>query len=225
MIDSIFDIIEKYHLEFLQGLWVTFQLCFFTWIIGIALGGFLGYISSTQDKFLGFFLKATAFIVSGVPILVFLFWLHYPAQTFLNIVVNPFFTALIMLAIINTFAVMEIVRNGLKNLPKQYVEVAKLCGLSKSKTFFKIELPILLRHILPSLIVAQVNIIHLSLFASLISVNEIFRVAQRIIAIEYKPVEIYTALGIFFLIINLPILGLAKYVNHKFTKYTQITND
>lgn len=51
--------------------------------------------------------------------------------------------------------------------------------------------------------------LHTTLFASLISVEEIFRVAQRINAKIYKPVEIYTALGVFFLLVCLPLNGFA----------------
>jgi ABC-type amino acid transport system permease subunit len=59
--------------------------------------------------------------------------------------------------------------------------------------------------------------LQLTLFASLISVEEIFRVAQRINATIYQPVEIYTALAIFFLIICLPLNGLAIYLKKKYT--------
>ena len=62
--------------------------------------------------------------------------------------------------------------------------------------------------------------LHTTLFASLISVEEIFRVAQRINAQIYKPVEIYTALGIFFLAISLPLNGLALWLPERFTRNT-----
>ena len=123
-----------------------------------------------------------------------------------------------MLSIINVIAVAEIVRNGILNVPKQYLEIAKLCGINKRKRILKIELPLIFRHILPPTLMAQVNILHMSLFASLISVNELFRVSQRVIALEYKPVEIYTALGVFFLIISLPINGLALYLKKRFIR-------
>ena len=55
-----------------------------------------------------------------------------------------------------------------------------------------------------------------TLFASLISVDEIFRVAQRINAVEYKPVEVYTALALFFLLVCLPLNGVALLLRHRF---------
>ncbi len=64
----------------------------------------------------------------------------------------------------------------------------------------------------------QVGMLQATLFASLISVNEIFRVAQQINSVIYKPVEIYTALGILFLAICLPMNGLALWLRQQFTR-------
>jgi polar amino acid transport system permease protein len=202
---DVFEIIYKYREAFGSGLLVTLNLCLITWITGLIVGGALGILSVKWKRAIGIPVKAFSFFLSGIPILVFLYWLHYPAQTLLHIVVKPFYTAATMLTILNIFAVSDIVRNGIENLPNQYIEVAKICGLNNKKRLFKIELPLIFRHIFPPLLITQVNMLHISLFASLISVEEIFRVTQRVISIEYKPVEIYTALGIFFLLISLPL--------------------
>lgn len=217
MLQDIFDIVIKNNEGFLKGLFVTFQICFIVWLNGLALGILVGYFSS-KYKTLKTIIKTLSFVLSGVPVLVFLFWLHYPAQSFLDISVDPFYTAVFMLSLLNIIAVSEIVNNGINNLPNQYIEVAKVCGMNSKDIFTKIQLPLIARHILPSLLTAQVNTLHLSLFASLISVEEIFRVSQRIISIEYKPVEVYTALGIFFLIVSLPINGFAIYLKKKYNR-------
>jgi ABC-type amino acid transport system permease subunit len=81
-----------------------------------------------------------------------------------------------------------------------------------------IQLPLIFRQVLPGLLLLQVMMLHTTLFASLISVEEIFRVAQRINAQIYRPVEIYTALGVFFLMVSLPINGFALWFKAKFTR-------
>lgn len=217
MVNDIFDIVIKHRQGFISGLSVTFQICLLVWTIGIFIGSLLGVLSS-KWKVVNVATKAFSLLLSGIPVLVFLFWLHYPAQKYFGISVNPFFTAVLMLSILNTFAVSEIVKNGIINIPSQYLEVAKICGINYKKRFIKIEIPLFLRHVIPSLLMIQVNMLHLTLFASLISVEEIFRISQRVISIEYKPVEIYTALGIFFLIVSLPINGFAMYLKHRFSR-------
>ena len=176
--ESVFEIIFKYKDAFASGLFVTLKLCLITWVTGLLIGGLFGVLSAKWKKSIGLPIRTISFVLSGIPILVFLFWLHYPAQSMLNIVVDPFYTAAAMLTILNIFAVSDIVRGGIINLPNQYIEVAKISGLSNKKRLLKIEFPLIFRHIFPSLLITQVNMLHMTLFASLISVGEIFRVAQ-----------------------------------------------
>lgn len=218
MIETTFDLIIEYRKAFAQGLLITTKLVVLSWFLGIIIGTLIGVLSSKKRNIFGIPFQFFSIIITSVPVLVFLFWLHYPAQSFFNISVEPFYTAMFMLSVINVISVAEIVKNGIQNVPKQYLEIAKLCRINRRKRILKIELPLIFRHILPSILMAQVNILHMSLFASLISVGEIFRVSQRVIALEYKPVEIYTALGVFFLIISLPINGLALYLKKKYTR-------
>jgi His/Glu/Gln/Arg/opine family amino acid ABC transporter permease subunit len=207
----------KYKSAFLGGIWVTFKICTVTWVTGMLLGAILGFAAS-KSKIMDNILRLLSFLVSGIPVLVFLFWLHYPAQSMLGISVDPFYTATFMLSLLNTLTISMIVKTGLINIPSQFIEVAQLCAMNSKRIFFKIEMPLVLRHIIPSILFSQVNILHTSLFASLISVEEIFRISQRVIAIEYKPVEVYTALGVFFLCVSLPVNGLAIYLKNKFTR-------
>jgi ABC-type amino acid transport system permease subunit len=133
-------------------------------------------------------------------------------------VIDPFYTATFTFALLNIIGVAGIVREALGDFPQQYLTAARVCGLSPKQTWFKIQLPILFRMTLPALLMLQVSMLHLTLFSSLISVEELFRVAQRINAQIYKPVEIYTALGVFFLAVCVPINGLAVWLKRRFTR-------
>lgn len=215
---SILDIIITYRAGLLSGLLVTLKLCLIIWSSGIIVGTLLGYLGRRFQVGIGSSLSSVSFILSGIPVLILLFWLHYPLQALLNISINPFYTAAFALSIINIITVADIVRTALTNFPDQYRLAAKVCGLTNKETFLKIEFPIILRQIIPTVLSAQVNMLQLTLFASLISVEEIFRVAQRINALVYKPIEIYTALAIFFLIICLPLNGLALWLKTIYTR-------
>ncbi len=215
---SVINIIITYREGLLAGLLVTLKLCLIIWSSGILLGTVLGYLGSKYRKDVGGLSSLASFLLSGVPVLIILFWLHYPLQAILNISIDPFYTAVIALSIINIFAVADLVRTALINFPKQYSLAATVCGLTQREIFIKIKFPIILRQIIPTILNLQVSMLQLTIFASFISVEEIFRVAQRINAIIYKPIEIYTALAIFFLIICLPLNGLAIWLKNKYTR-------
>lgn len=218
MLAEVFSILWTYRQGFLSGLKVTIQLALIIWICGIIIGSFLGWLGARYRFTVGLPCRVISFILSGVPVLVFLFWLHYPAQSVFDLAIDPFYTSALTFTIINIFAISDLVRVHVLEFPQQYILAAQVCGLTPQQTILRIQLPIILRHILPSLLMLQVTMLHFTLFASLISVEEIFRVAQRINSAIYKPIEIYSALGIFFLAVSLPINGLALFIKHRFTR-------
>lgn len=201
-------ILTRYAGEFLVGLSGSFKLVAIIWCAGLFVGGALGILAARRVT-IGWSLRAIAFILSGLPALVLLFWLHYPLQEALGIVVDPFLTAAATFSLINIFGVAEIVRGGLTLFPRQYLEAAQACGLSRSQATRHIEIPIVLRDILSPLLNLQVIMLQSTLFASFIGVNEIFRSVQRVNAEVQKPIIVYSTLAIFLLIVSLPINAVA----------------
>jgi ABC-type amino acid transport system permease subunit len=215
---STFDVLVNYREGLLQGLAVTLKMSFLIWTVGIVLGTAFGVAGAHWPRLVGLGVRVGAFILSGAPILVFLFWLNYPLQAMLRIVVDPFVTAVTTLSIINVFMVADQIFAVIRDFPEQYLVAARVCGLPSRTTFWQIQIPILLRQAIPGLLNLQIAMLQSTIFASLISVDEIFRVAQRINAQAYRPVEIYTALALFFLAICLPVNGLAIWLRSRFTR-------
>lgn len=215
---SVLDILINYHIAFLQGLAVTLQLCGVIWTIGLSGGIALGVVGAQRPQSWGKAIQWTSFGFSAIPALVILFWLHYPAQAMFNVVIDPFYTAALTLSLVNLFGVGEVVRQAVSDFPAQYITAGRVSGMNTYEIVRYVQLPILFRQLLPTLMILQVGILHMSLFASLISVEEIFRVAQRINSIIYRPIEIYTALALFFLGVCLPINLLAAWLKKSFTR-------
>jgi polar amino acid transport system permease protein len=215
---GVTEILYHYREGLLDGLGVTLKLCLIIWGVGISAGWVLGWAGARWHGPIGWTSRAFSFVLSGIPILVLLFWMHYPMQALLNVVIDPFITAAFTLTLVNLFSVADIVRGALRDFPAEYVTAAKVCGLSRAQTAIHIEAPLILRSALPSLVFLQVAMLQATLFASLISVNEIFRTAQRINAEIYRPVQVYTTLAIFFLAICLPLNGAALLLRQRFTR-------
>jgi His/Glu/Gln/Arg/opine family amino acid ABC transporter permease subunit len=212
------EIVIAYRHEFLHGLTVTVQLCAIIWSVGIFAGVLLGAAGARWKLVVGAPSRFISFALSGIPVLVLLFWMYYPLQYLLGVDINPFPTAAATLCIINTFLVADQVRGVLNDFPLQYILAARACGLDERRTLWAIQLPIIFRQVIPNLLFIQVGMLQATLFASLISVNEIFREAQRINALVYRPVEIYSALALFFLAVCLPLHGLAQWLKIRYTR-------
>lgn len=214
---GFFELIWKYRQAFVVGLSITLKICLIVWLAGLVLGFALGFLAY-KKRWMSFPLNWTSNLVAALPVIVFLFWMHYPLQAMLGVVIDPFITSVITFSIVNVLGVANIFRTAMAEMPTQYLTAAKTLGIPHKTTVRRIQLPLIFRSVTPPLITLQINILQISLFSSFIGVEDIFRMAQRINAIAYKPVEIYTALGLFFVIICLPINILARYLNRKYTR-------
>lgn len=213
---SALQILWQYREAFESGFLVTLQLVVFTAVIGTLIGIALERVCDKAGRSLQYIADAAAFSVSAIPSLVILFWLYYPAQTLLGVSVSPFWTALAALTLMNSFAVYRIVADAVKDFPKQFIATAQVSGLTRAQTARYIQGPLLLRATLPRWIDQQVVILQTSVFASLISVEEVFRAAQRINSVMYQPVIIYTAMALLFLVTAGSAMYLARYFRTKF---------
>lgn len=214
---SVFDILINYSPTLLGGLWVTIELFVSVSVLGIVFGVIFGSLGARYPT-AGVTVRIGSFLIAGIPLLVLLFWFYYPLQSILNISVDPFLTAMVVLAIVDIAAIAELVRGVLADFPKQYVVVAQMAGLSNNEIFKEIQFPMIFRQAIPSLLTTQLYILQATLFASLIAVPELFRVAQNINAVIYKPVEIYTSLAIFFMLILVPLNYLAYVLRQRLTR-------
>lgn len=215
---TVWDILARHGPELLNGLQVTLALCLICWSTSFLVGGLIGFAGARSPTAIGIPLRAVSALLAGVPPIVFLFWLYYPAQAVFNIVVDPFITAATAISIMGAFLVADAVRGIIADFPNQFVIAARVCGFSEREILTRITLPIAFRSFLPSALLIVVTLFQMTLFSSFISVNEIFRTAQQINSIEYRPIEVFTALAVFCMGVTLPLYGLAQFFRLRYTR-------
>lgn len=214
---SFIEILINYKQAFLSGLGVTLRLCAIVWLLGILVGTLLGVIGA-KFKYARHVLRVISVLLSGVPIIVLLYWMYYPMQQSLAIDVDAFTVAAIAFTIVNVFLVSDLVRVAIIELPKQYITSAKVSGLSDSTILRKIQIPLIFKQVLGPVMIIQIAVLHNSIFASLINVDDIFRQIQRVNAMVYKPIELYSALALFFIVVTVPLTLAAEYVKRKYSR-------
>ena len=204
----------RYYPALLGGALTTLELAVIAWTGGLILGTVMGvWRASLQRRSSQGGLAVFALGISSIPVMVYLLWAYYPLQAALGVSIRPFLTAATVFTLYNAFAVAEAVRGAIIDLPRAYEMAARATGLPRGLYVRTIVVPLALRAALPSYLVSQVATLHLTLFASLISVDELFRVTQRINAIEYDAVGIFSLLGFFYFVISFPLLALARTAN------------
>lgn len=212
----MFEVLVQHHTLLLKGFSTTLLLLGAVMVIGIPLGILAGIVGGRYSNGFGKVIEALKFLTKIVPVLVLLFWLHFPLQALLGVVIDPFITTVIALGFVNTVAVAYIVKSDLLLLPKAYREAGLTLGMTKWQVVRHIELPIMTKRTLPEILHTQATMLEYTLFASLISVQELFRVTQSINSMIYDPIAVYSLLVLFFVIILAPIHLTINFLKKKY---------
>jgi His/Glu/Gln/Arg/opine family amino acid ABC transporter permease subunit len=201
------SLIVRYHQALLGGALVSLELAGIAWTAGLVFGTLLGIWRASYGR--GLRRSSIALFslsASSIPVMVYLLWCHYPLQTLLGISVRPFITAAVVFTVYNTLTISEVVRSAVEDLALAFSQAAVATGVPRGVYVRYIMLPLALRAALPGYLVSQVGVLHMTLFASLISVDELFRVTQRINAIEYNAVGVFSLLALFYFVLSFPLM-------------------
>jgi polar amino acid transport system permease protein len=149
-------------------------------------------------------------LIRSIPLLPMLFWVFYGLPLIfksmgLNIPIDPFWGAIITLAISDSAFTAEIYRSGIQSIARGQTEAAQTIGLTYWQTMRHVIMPQAIRRILPPLANQFIYIVKMSAFASVIGMQELTRRANELVVTEYRPLEIYSLLILEYLVLVLVI--------------------
>ncbi|MEI6498924.1 MAG: amino acid ABC transporter permease [bacterium] len=212
------NVIFQYKYVFIQGAATTLWLTFLVIVFGTILGVLIGLMRRSSAPFIPVIAKIYIELFRAFPILVLLIWLYYVSPILLGIQFSPFNTALIALLINLAAFVAETVRAAIESIPKNQFESGATLGLNSMQTMIYIILPQAMKNMLPNLLGLYVNQLKNSSLASVIAVNEVLHRANSMISNTYRPLEIYTAVAMTYLILIIPFSLLASWVEKNISK-------
>ncbi len=158
--------------------------------------------------------------IRSIPLLPMLFWVFYGLPIIfksmgLNIPIDPFWGAIITLAVSDSAFTAEIYRSGIQSIAKGQKEAAQTIGLNYAQTMRYVILPQAIRRILPPLANQFIYIVKMSAFASVIGMQELTRRANELVVTEYIPLEIYSLLIVEYLILVLVISAGVRWLERR----------
>lgn len=159
-------------------------------------------------------------LVRSIPLLPMLFWVFYGLPIIfremgLNVPIDPFWGAIITLALSDSAFTAEIYRAGIQSIAKGQTEAAQTIGLNYLQTMRYVILPQAIRRILPPLANQFIYIVKMSAFASVIGMQELTRRANELVVTEYRPLEIYSLLILEYLILVLIISAGVRWLERR----------
>lgn len=171
----------KNFIRLLEGLGLTLGISFFSLLFSLFLGTLLGLLMTHKNKIIHFICQFYLEIIRIVPLLVWLFALYFGLATWFNLHLSAFWVCVLVFSLWGTAEMGDLVRGALQSISPHQRETAMALGLNKRLIFFKIEVPQMLKMLLPSTINLLTRMIKTTALGALIGVIEVVKVGQQII--------------------------------------------
>lgn len=202
------DLMSRYGLRFLDGVWVTLQLVGLSVFLGVLLAVPLALARVEGGKLLQRSAWTYSYFFRGTPLLAQTFLVYYGAGQFREPLTDiglwwffrDAFNCAVFTFTLNTAAYQsEILRGGIQSLPAGQMEAAQALGLSRVLAYRKIILPQALAIGLRPLGNELVLMIKASAIASVITVYDLMGVTRLAFSRSYD-MEVYLWAAVLYLL-------------------------
>lgn len=206
-----FPFIGQTFLQLLGGIPLTLKLTAVAFVIASILAVLIAIIRTRQipvlDQIVGFYV----FVLRGTPLLVQIFLIYYGLGQFRptlqslglwQFLRDPYWCSILALALNSSAYASEVLRGGLRSVPVREVETARAYGMSGLLLYRRIILPIAIRRALPGYGNELILMVKATSLTSTVTLMEVTGIAAKLIASSYRPVEVFIAAGVIYLVIN-----------------------
>jgi polar amino acid transport system permease protein len=191
-----------------SGALTTLWLSMLAVACGFFAGVFLYTLSVSHNRVLASAARVYVSVFRGTPVLAQLLVFYYvPSALGLDL---PGITAAAIGLSLNTAAYQsQILGAGFRAIPHGQIEAAVTFNLSRRQVLWHIEIPQVVRLTLPALVSEMIDIVKASAVVSVISVIDLMRVGQQLASSTYRPLEVYSLVACFYLVITTLLYGAA----------------
>lgn len=164
-----------------HGLWLTVQISFISVGLSIVFGTLFGLAMRSRAKAVRWLCRFYLELMRIVPILVWLFVLHFGFSTWTGIHMDALWVCVWVFTLWGTAECGDLVRGALASIEPHQRESARALALTPGQIFLYIEAPQALRRVLPGMINLFTRMVKTTSLAALIGVVELIKVGQQLI--------------------------------------------
>ena len=209
----------------LEGALLTAQLTAASVLLGLLIALPLSLMRASTVTALSQSVLLYTFAFRGTPLLVQLFLIYYGASQIelirssfaWEVLKEPFWCALIAFSLNNAAYTTEILRGGIRAVPRGEIDAAKALGMPYLLRTRRIVLPIALRLSLPAYANEVVLMLKASSLASTITMMELTGTARKIVAQTFSPYEVFISAALIYLGFTFAVVHLFRWLEGRIT--------
>ncbi|CAG7638567.1 L-cystine transport system permease protein YecS [Paenibacillus allorhizosphaerae] len=195
----------------LKSLWLTVVYTLAGFAVSLMLGTIVSFGQMAKLKVIRLISLAYLSWFRGTPLLVQLFLLYYGLPIVFGIDTVPWVSGVIALGMYSGAYASQIIRGAIQSIDKGQMEAGRTLGFSHLQTMYKIVIPQAVIRMLAPMTNELISLTKNSSLLSTITVVELFRQANLMIADTYKTMEFLIAIAILYYLVNnlIGVIGLA----------------
>jgi polar amino acid transport system permease protein len=200
---------------FARALWTTVYIAVLAQVLGVVLGLIAALMRMSKLRPLRLLSGAYVLLLRGTPVLVQIFFVYFGINILFGFTVIPntlnlgffhlngaVFAGILALGVNEGAYMREIVRAGIDSIDKGQMEAAKSLGMTHRLAMRRIVLPQAARVIVPPLGNEFNNMLKTTSLLFIIGVRELFGDADIRYSTSFKPVEIFGAVALWYLLLT-----------------------
>jgi cystine transport system permease protein len=196
----------------------TVPLTLLSFVLGLGVGFLAAVARLFAPRPIAAIVRFYVWIIRGTPLLVQLFLIFYGLPS-VGIVLDAFPAALIGFTLNVGAYTSEIIRAVLLAVPKGQWEAAYSIGMTWAQAMRRTILPQATRIAVPPLSNTFISLVKDTSLAAAITVPELFRAGQRIVATSYEPLIIYVQVALIYLVVSSVLSSLQAHVEKRYSRY------
>lgn len=197
------------------GLLITLYYTVITIAAGLIIGLIMGLFQLTRFRLLQWIGRCYVEFFRNVPLLVILLWSYYALPIFVGLNITKGWAGFVALSCYVGAFYAEILRAGVQSIDAGQWDAAIALGMSYRQRMRRVILPQAFRRMIPPLAGQSIIQMKNTTLLSIITVPDLLYQASYISSFTYRPMEVYTAIGIMFLVILVPLTFLARLLERR----------
>lgn len=212
--------IQAMILKMSEGLGRTCSIFILTVLTSLPLGLLVAALRMCKFKPVRYITQVYISIMRGTPLMLQLLAVTYgPFYLFgTSVARNKLIPIIIAFALNYAAYFAEIYRGGIEAMPKGQYEAASVLGYGKFRTFMRIILPQVVKHVLPSVTNEVITLVKDTSFAFTIAYQEMFSIGKQIANSQSSFMPFIIA-GVFYYIFNTVVAFVMSFFEKKLDYY------
>jgi len=212
---NLIGFMAPYIPDLLEGALVSLQVATLSFILGNLIGVLMGIMRVSGIKILEVISTAYVEVIRGTPLVVQLLIIYFGLPIATGIRFGPFLAGVIAFSVNSGAYQAEIVRSGIKSIPRGQMEAAESLGFTYWQAMRYIIIPQAFRILIPAFVNEYSTVLKDTSLLIIIGYPELTRRGQYIASRTFRYFEVYITIAAVYLLMVYTISKLARWIEKK----------